>query len=255
MAYTKQCPDCGNPMEYSAKYLYNRSVRKNSSCRSCSSKRNNDGRRITLFTRRCPQCKTELEYSVYHTWWWANKCNQVCRVCAHTGKPLSTRTKEKISSETIGSKNPMYGRHHTSAVKTFISQNNRGNKSKSGQTCDEDAKMNMRNAAIKRIQIQGTSRSYNPNACIFMDTMKPNYNFVHAANSGDEFQFRGYFADGYDKHKNIWFEYDEPYHYKNNGTLRRKDVARMNEIIRHLGCKFIRYDEAHKLLREYKIRT
>lgn len=250
MAYTKPCPSCGDILTYPEKYLYNRSIRENRKCRSCASKQVNEPRRIKSFTRRCPSCNILLEYSVYHTWWWANKYNQVCRTCGHIGKRLSEKTKQKISLATQKEKNPMYGYHHTEVVKSFISNRNKGNKSKSGQVCDADTKMNMRTAAIKRIKIQGTSRSYNPLACDFMDSMK-SYNFIHARNSGDEYRYRGYFADGYDEIKNIWFEYDEPYHFTKDGTLKHKDVNRMIEILTYLGCRFIRYNEREKLLTEH----
>lgn len=171
--------------------------------------------------------------------------------CAHTGKKLSDVTKQKISLATCGNKNPMYGHKHTKNVKQFISLNNRGNKSKTGQLCSENVKMNMRNSAIARIKIQGTSRSYNPIACIYMDTLIPKLNLIHAKNSPDEYKFRGYFADGYDVKNNIWFEYDEPHHFKKDGTLKDKDVNRMNEIIKYLSCRFFRYDERNKILAEH----
>lgn len=240
---------CENILEYPEKYLYNRSIKENRCCRSCAGKQANEWKRIKSFTRNCPVCNKILEYSVYYTWWWANKHKQCCRTCSHTGKHLSIFTKEKISLSTSGIRNPMYGKHHTDEIKNFISINNRKNKSKTGQVCNADTKMNMRKSAIKRIQIQGTSRSYNPLACEFMDNMKK-YNFIHAKNNGDEYQFRGYFADGYDKEKNVWFEYDEPRHYI-NGILKQKDIDRMNEIMKHLHCKFLRYNAREKFLTEY----
>jgi hypothetical protein len=250
MVYTKPCPICKDILIYPYKYLYNRSIRENRHCRSCAAKLVNKPRKIKSFSRRCPSCNGLLEYSVYHTWWWANKHNQVCRMCGHAGKILTEKTKQKISLATQGEKNPMYGHHHTEVVKCFISNNNKGNKSKSGQICDINAKMNMRSAAIKRIKIQGTSRSYNPVACDYMDKIT-SFSFIHARNSKDEYEFRGYFADGYDKNKNIWFEYDESYHYKKDGILKNKDINRMYEIIQYLGCRFIRYNEHTKLLTEY----
>ena len=71
----------------------------------------------------------------------------------------------------------------------------------------------------------------------------------HATNVG-EFYYRGYFADGYDADKNIWFEYDEKHHYYKNGNLKQKDIDRMNTIIHHLHCKFFRYNEKANLLYE-----
>jgi hypothetical protein len=68
---------------------------------------------------------------------------------------------------------------------------------------------------------------------------KHGYNFQHAENGG-EFSFRGFFADAYDKEKNVWLEYDKKGHFDQNGKLKEKDIERQLEIEEHLGCKFIR---------------
>jgi hypothetical protein len=67
------------------------------------------------------------------------------------------------------------------------------------------------------------------------------YNFQHAENGG-EFHIKelGYWVDGYDKEKNIVLEIDEPHHFDKNGSLRKKDMMRQNEIEKQLNCKFIR---------------
>ena len=77
------------------------------------------------------------------------------------------------------------------------------------------------------------------------------YNFQHAMNGG-EYHVKGmrYFLDGYDKEKNVVFEYDEKKHYT-RGNLKEKDIRRMNEIKNHLKCKFLRYNEKTKELKEY----
>lgn len=60
----------------------------------------------------------------------------------------------------------------------------------------------------------------------------------------------GYWLDGYDKEKNIVFEYDESFHYP-YGKLRHKDIVRQNRIIAFLNCAFWRYNEKTKEL--YKV--
>lgn len=70
------------------------------------------------------------------------------------------------------------------------------------------------------------------------------WNLQHALNGG-EIEIDGYWLDGYDKEKNIVFEFDEPYHYidwKNN-ILREKDIDRQNYIINKLHCEFYRYNQ------------
>ena len=158
---------------------------------------------------------------------------------------------EKISDIVSGDGNPMYGRKHTTQTKRMISVKNRGNKSKTGQRYGEDMKKKLRESTIRRIQSQGTVLAYNSIACDFMDTNLAEYNFTHARNSTSEYEFRGYLADGYNKIKNIWFEYDEPYHFDKFGNLKRKDIVRMIEIMKYLGCRFLRYDERNDVLREY----
>jgi len=58
----------------------------------------------------------------------------------------------------------------------------------------------------------------------------------HAENGG-EFYLKelGYWADGYSKEKNIWFEYNERAHNRR----KEKDERRKQEIINFLHCKFI----------------
>ena len=56
----------------------------------------------------------------------------------------------------------------------------------------------------------------------------------------------GYFFDGYDKERNIVFEYDEPSHYDDveNNVLCARDIERQNYIIKNLNCEFYRYNES-----------
>lgn len=144
----------------------------------------------------------------------------------------------------------MYGHRHTQEVKDFISENNRGNRSKLGQIVTDKSKKRMREAALRRIDCIGAGPSYNPAACAFMDSLKPDYNFQHALNGG-EFRVCGYSVDGYDREKNIVFEYDEPHHFeKKLWTLKKRDVKRMDEIKKELGCRFLRYDERKNVLKE-----
>lgn len=92
---------------------------------------------------------------------------------------------------------------------------------------------------------------YNKNSIPFINSLniKNNWNLQHAENGG-EFRCLGYFLDGYDKEKNIAFEYDEPFHYEDvyNNKLRRKDIIRQNNLINELQCEFWRYNEKIKLL-------
>jgi hypothetical protein len=98
---------------------------------------------------------------------------------------------------------------------------------------------------------------YNFTACKFINELNKIYgwNMRHAENGG-EFYIKelGYYLDGYDIEKNIAFEYDEPHHHFDiNGFLLKKDINRMNEIIKSIHCRFFRYNERTKVLREYTL--
>lgn len=108
----------------------------------------------------------------------------------------------------------------------------------------------MKNSAIKRIKKYGGIASFNPKACQIIENFgKENgYNFQHALNGG-EVWIEGFSLDGYDKNKQVVFEYDEPLHEKLN--QKRKDLNRIrilldNKIIKEI----IRYSE--KFDRLYK---
>ncbi len=55
--------------------------------------------------------------------------------------------------------------------------------------------------------------------------------------------------DGYDREKNVVFEYDEPHHYQINDELKSKDKIRQQRIIENIKPNsFIRYDERNNKL-------
>lgn len=95
---------------------------------------------------------------------------------------------------------------------------------------------------------------YNKIACEFMDIWgKENgYVFEHAMN-GKELNVAAYWVDGYDKQKNVVFEYDEPNHYyrRNQMKLKEKDLIRMKRIQEEIECDFIRYNEITKTITRY----
>lgn len=93
---------------------------------------------------------------------------------------------------------------------------------------------------------QSMKCGYSKKGCKYIDQLNEKYgwNLQHAENGG-EYEFDGYFIDGYDKERNIAFEYDEPHHYENvyENILVERDLYRQNYIIEHLGCEFYRYNE------------
>lgn len=249
MTYQRNCPNCNKDIFYKLKGDYNRAVKENRKCKICGYK-TRPSKKITNFSRNCPKCNNPLSYKSYFTWYWAKKHNQLCRRCIKLGKVMPVGFSEKISKIVSGKGNPMYGKHHTEETKKIISLKNTGNKSKTGQTSTEESKNKMRIAFSDRIKKYGKhKRGFNPVACNYLSSLNQ-YSFRHALNGG-EFCFKGYFADGYDAKKNVWIEYDEPRHYNKDGTLKQKDIRRMLEIKKSLGCKFLRYNEKLKELKEW----
>ena len=113
----------------------------------------------------------------------------------------------------------------------------------------EETREKLRNIKLRAIKELGGFPSYNQTACLFMNEVqeKLGFDFQHALNGG-EVTICGYSVDGYDKNKNVVFEYDEKRH--ENPTRKTKDMRRMELMIQHCGCAVIRYSE--KFNRLYK---
>lgn len=141
----------------------------------------------------------------------------------------------------LGKKNPNYGKYWTKEQRKIC-----------GLISKERILKQIYSGDINRHKKGHVGNWYNKKGCEFMSawSKENGYNLRHALNKG-EFYYNGYFADGYDSDKNIWFEYDEKHHYYVNGELKQKDIDRMNNIIQNLKCKFYRYNEQRQELREY----
>ena len=120
----------------------------------------------------------------------------------------------------------------------------------------QETKEKMRRSAMKYLSHSKDIKCprYNQKSIQYIISLNETkgWNLQHAENGG-EVQVCGYFIDGYDKTRNIVFEYDEPRHYKDveNSILTDKDIERQNIIINELNCEFYRYNEYKKYF--YKI--
>lgn len=126
-----------------------------------------------------------------------------------------------------------------------------------GKKHTEETKRKIKKSAVDYfVDHLNVKPRYNKTACAFIDKLNEKYdlNLIHAENGGEKY-VSGYFVDGYDKEKNIVFEYDEKQHYKDvyKNILKQRDIDRQNEIIKELGCKFFRYNEAIDLLYEVNL--
>lgn len=112
----------------------------------------------------------------------------------------------------------------------------------------EDHKYKQRLGAIEYLKKNKGFHNprFNKNSGEYIEKLNKenNWNLQYYGNGG-ECEILGYFLDGYDKEKNIVFEYDEPKHYKDvyNNILSDKDIIRQNNIINKLHCQFWRYNE------------
>lgn len=153
--------------------------------------------------------------------------------------------KKKEFSKKQSQNSPWKGRSHSIKTRLLMSK-------KAKQiTKSEKWKKNMRTSALKRAKLQGRI-SYNIDACCYFDKLnqEKRWNLQHAKNGG-EISCIGYSLDSYDKKRNIVVEYDEAHHFDLRGCLKPKDVTRMNRIIEYLHCRFLRYNEKTRELKEY----
>lgn len=179
---------------------------------------------IRKFCRECPSCKKSIHYKTYKIFWNAKKFQKLCRSCSKTSK-----------------NNPLYGKHQSEEHRNKISISNKGKRH------SEESKDKIRIAYINRIKSQGVIVSYNPFACQFIDQLnkQKGWNLQHALNGG-EIELYGYFVDGYDKTKNIVFEYDEKRH--EFGDKKIKDLKRIERLIEKINCRVVRYSEKFNVL-------
>ncbi len=246
------CSNCGIKLKYKYKRSAELQEENKSVCKICSKRKefvdiykNSNG----LWCRKCNECNKELSYKSrqicivrYHKNSLCKKCSQIGEKSFWYGKVMSNETKEKMSNAKIGKK-------LSSITKQRLSERKFGkNNPMFGKTPTEEHREKMRIAALNRIRIQGIIVAFNPNACKFIEEFgkKNGYNFQHALNGG-EICLSGFPVDGYDKDKNIIFEYDESHHH--NNKRREKDKYKEKCIVEKIQPKmFIRFDEKNNRL-------
>lgn len=207
--------------------------------------------------RLCPKCNKELFYSHKSNFNAATKKNSLCRNC----RVISDDTKEKHRQAKIGFhltpdhreklRNSWLGKHHTdqakskmNAWKKNVSEETRRKlrDARLGKTASDETREKLRNIKLMAITQLGGFPSYNRKACAFIDAIqsKLGVSLQHAMNGGEVY-ICGYSVDGYDKSKNIVFEYDEPRH--ENPSRKIKDIHRTKLMMEKTGCDVIRYSE------------
>lgn len=156
-----------------------------------------------------------------------------CRRCVK--RPLiSEETRKKLSLKLIGNKRTLGYKHSN------ITRNKLKNKIISENTREKLRKHRWEQIAKKGIKMA----NFNPKACNYIDNLNKcmGINLQHALNGG-EIKVSWYSLDGYDKTKNIVFEYDEKYH--ESPSYKENDKIRETRIIKNINpILFLRYNES-----------
>jgi hypothetical protein len=255
--FARSCPQCGKKIQHNTVISCKKSHKAKRVCRLCT----NEKISSSLFGK-----KMSDEFR--------NKMSKITkgrRISEKNKQILSEKAKERYSNPNYkkkwlgknnpnfgkgmkGEKNPNFGKigyKPTAEERIKISNRVKGtNNPFYGKKHDDTTKEKMRIAALKRFSNNG--RSVGKNECEYLDNLSKEmcWNINHAKNGG-QYQVCGYSVDGHDAVRNIIVEYDEPHHYTAEGKLKQKDIDRMNKIIQATGCKFYRYDERTKELKQY----
>lgn len=207
--------------------------------------------RVKKMIRRCKVCG-EVRFMFPSVYKICNRTN--CRKCLLGERNRSPAMRRASSESKLGKKNHFYGLvgNKNPATRPEVKV-----KLKEYQNRPEVKELKRKtyvNMMHKKRYSGG--QFFNKKACEFMDQWGPKngYNFEHAMN-GEELYVEGYWVDGYDREKNVIFEYDEPKHHflKRAGMKRTpKDLLRMERIQKHLKCIFIRYNELTNVIEKYE---
>ena len=228
----RECPKCYKILIYAGSRECNRARRRNSLCLSCNTKINNkarnswSGKNNPWYNK--PRCGVSNPfYGKIHSKEAKLKIAENTKI-THLGKKQSPATKLKISVALLGK--PKSQEHRKKCI------------------------INGKCGYIEWKRKCGILKSgYNPLACEYFDQLNNinGWKLQHARNGG-EIRCNVYFIDAYDKENNVVVEYDEPYHYDVYGNLKERDDKRMKYILEKLRCKFFRYNEITKELKQYE---
>lgn len=143
------------------------------------------------------------------------------------GKHHTEEWKNNMSKRMFGKNNPMYnkkaeengwyGKHHTEKTKQILRDN-----------------------AINKSKYRNGSRVFvGKNETKILDILEEIYEYKIIR----QYQINNYFVDGYIEELNLVIEVDERNHNKFYQKI--KDIKKESEIIKILGCKFLRIEDRY----------
>lgn len=226
-----KCPTCDGFKEYSNENSYRANLHKKmSSCKKCKHKQHS----LKLKGKKRAPFSEEWRKNIGDS----HKKSEVWK------KSMSDPEYRKLHRENkLGKLNFMYGKTHSVEVKHKL------------KNVSESLRQSRRENRLKQIKESGKFTSFNRTSCEYFWWLNTwmGWNGKYALNGG-EVECVGYSLDYYEESLNLVIEWDEPKHYKGDVlTLKDKDIIRMNRIIKHLGCRFFRYNEKRNELKEYKL--
>lgn len=252
--WERKCPKCNDTIYHTNKINCDRLNRLQMICRKCVG----ESQRLyktQCFERICVKCNKITIYKTRKSFNQAEKQNRLCFNCTPR-QVCKEETKLKIGLKNRGKNNGMYGKTHTMEYRKILSQKLINNPLYKTSQGIQKMTLTLRKKYAEKLNNTGIKcPRFNPNACKFIDEYgrQNGYNFQHALNGGEVyFKNIGVWVDGYDREKNVIFEFDEKHHYDINNKLKEKDIKRMIDIKRELnGCKIIRYNERLNEIKEY----
>ncbi len=251
---TRECPTCGKRLFYTTKKIYTVQKRKNSNCKNCSNALNakkrpkQNGRKMPQHVKdalkkgqQTESFKEKLRKNFY-----ARKIpphGGKGKDCVNYGRVRSRETREKMSKSKMG-------KPHSPESRKKISE------AQIGRKHTEETKIKQRLSKIKYIEENngGIRPCHNVKSIEYFTNLELDrgWNGMFAVKNKEFFiKELGYFIDYYEPNLNIVIEYDEKLHYNVDGSLKQKDINRMNSIKNLLKCKFFRYNEKTEELKEY----
>jgi hypothetical protein len=243
--WIRNCPKCNGEIYYKNAYEKNRASKKNKQCKSCCKTGNKNGRFGKGFLmsgtnhpmyNKHHSNKSKLQMSLKRKEYCINhpEMNPSKRDDVNAKKSSLLTGKNNPMWGKCGNRNPMFGKHFNHS---------------------DETKRKMRIRRINEIVNKHgfCFPNFNKKSIEYFDILEKekDWNGIYIGKDKEYLiEGLGYFVDYYEPSLNIVVEYDEPRHYI-NGELKEKDVKRMDEIKQCLGCKFLRYNEKKKELKEY----